>query len=59
MVREARSAARGGYMQPTEASWREFMERRGWVPADLEELPDDWLYGEWGRYQLQIKFGML
>lgn len=44
------------YMQPIEASWREFLEDRGWTPDDTAEMPDDWLYGEWMRYFLRRKY---
>lgn len=46
------------YMQPIEATWREFLQYRGWTPDDVAELPDDWLYAEWGRYRLRAIYGI-
>ena len=59
-VKEEARRERSGkvYMQPLEASWREFMQHRGWTPDDIAELPDDWLYAEWGRYRLRAKYGI-
>ena len=44
------------YMQPYEASWREFLQSRNWTPDQVAELPDDWLYAEWGRYLLRLHY---
>ena len=45
-----------GYFQPLEASWREFLKERGWTPSQVDELPDDWLYAEWGMYILRNRY---
>jgi hypothetical protein len=47
-----------GYTQPVEASWREFLQKRGWTPLDVGELPEDFVYSEWGRYTLQVRYGL-
>ncbi len=47
-----------GYMQPVEATWREFLEHRHWTPTQVDELPDDWLYGEWMRFLLARVYGV-
>jgi hypothetical protein len=41
------------YMQPFEASVREFHASRNWTPDQVAELPDDWHFAEWAMYVLR------
>lgn len=41
-----------------EVSWHEFLRYMRWTPADVDELPDDFLYVEWGIYSLKVKYGI-
>jgi hypothetical protein len=52
-------ASKKGYTQPMEATWREFLQKRDWTPNDVQELPEDYVYSEFCRYILQIKYGVL
>jgi hypothetical protein len=56
-MRQKRNARRA-YTQPLEASWREFIEFKGWTPIEVDELPDDWVCSEWLRYSLMNRYGI-